>query len=81
MNGPQDSMKYRAIVSAAFGDREIINVDFLSRISSDQLVDVGRLNPIDLARAVRKIGNEISPYQLLMRIRDHHSGVWSIDFL
>ena len=46
------------------GDREITNIDFLSRITSDQLIDVGRLNPIDLATAVQTIANEISPYHL-----------------
>jgi hypothetical protein len=64
LDGPQDAMKYRAITSLALADRENINVGFLSRISTDQLIDIGRLKPIELARAVRTIGDNIGPYHL-----------------
>src|SRR5262249_38325082 len=64
LDGPQDAMKYGAITSLALGDRESINVGFLSRISTDQLVDIGRLKPVELARAVRTIGDNIGPYHL-----------------
>jgi len=66
LDQPGDSIKYRPLIGGAWGDRETINVDFLVRISSDQLIDVRRLNPIDLARAIRTIGNKISPYRLLI---------------
>ena len=66
LDGPQDSIKYRAVTRLALSDREMINVGFLSRISSDQLIDIGRLKPIELARAVRTIGDNISRYQLLI---------------
>lgn len=60
-----DALRYRALISGAFGDRELMNVSSLSRISSDQFINIGRLNPSQLVRAVQAISNDIRPYQLL----------------
>ena len=63
---PQDAIKYRAITRGALADRESLSVDFLSRISSNQFIDVSRINARDVQRAVQAMASEISPYYLLI---------------